>query len=71
MKVETQIRDLKPQTRFVIFGEAYVLLTKLESAARVQSLKTEHVHLPNGREFDRKRKPIYISLGAIVEEVLE
>jgi hypothetical protein len=67
---EQTIGDLPVGTKFKLCGEAYELLEK-RASARVQQLRPKHVRLPNGVEFDRRDKPFYVSLGAVVEEVLD
>ena len=68
---DTEVRDLPVGAKFRILGESYALLAKREGRAYVQHLKTTHVRLKNGREFDRRGKKVSIALGAVVEEVLE
>lgn len=66
---ERHVSDLIVGSTFRMSGEAYRLLAKYPSSARVLPLKLTRVHLPNGREFDRRAKAFYVSLGAVVEEV--
>jgi hypothetical protein len=69
--MEHEIRDLKIGAKFRLFGESYELLDKRPSGAEIRGLTPKRGRLPNGKAFERRPKPIYMSLSAVIEDVLE